>query len=45
MLKIGWSRRDVSTKEPVNLPGQFHARISEGIMDPITLNCLVIEGE
>ena len=43
MLKIGWSKRDVSTLEPVNLPGQFHARISQGVMDPIMLNCLVID--
>ena len=34
MLKIGWSKRDVSTTEPVHIPGQFHARISKEIMDP-----------
>lgn len=43
MMKIGWSRRDVSTTEPVNMPGQFYARISKGIMDPITINVLVLE--
>ena len=45
MLKIGWSKKDVSTEMPVNIPGQFHMRISKGILDPITLNCLVVEGE
>jgi len=45
MLRIGWSRRDVSTKEPIYMPGQFHARISRGVKDPIMLSCLVIEDE
>lgn len=45
MLKIGWSRRDVSTWEPIDLPGQFYTRISKGVMDPIMLNCLVVEGK
>lgn len=43
MLKIGWSKRDVSTTEPVNIPGQFFKRISRGILDPIFVNCLVVE--
>ncbi len=42
MLKIGWSKRDVSTTEPIMIPGQMHARVSKGIMDPIMLNCLVV---
>lgn len=43
MLKIGWSRRDVSTDKPVMINGQMHIRISKGILDPIELNCLVLE--
>ncbi len=43
MLKIGWSKRDVSTEEPVLISGQFYARISKGVLDPIMLNCLVME--
>ena len=43
MLKIGWSKRDVSTTEPVSIPGQFHMRVSKGIMDPIMLSCLVLD--
>lgn len=42
-IKIGWASRDVSTKKPINIPGQFHMRISQGIMDPITVTALVIE--
>ena len=43
MLKIGWSKRDVSTERPVMINGQMHIRISKGVLDPILLNCLVIE--
>jgi hypothetical protein len=42
-LKIGWASRDVSTTEPVNIPGQFHMRISQGIIDPVTVTALVID--
>ncbi len=42
-LKIGWASRDVSTDKPINIPGQFHMRISEGILDPVTVNALVID--
>lgn len=45
MLKIGWSRRDVSTDKPVNIPGQFHARINEGVRDPIMINVVAVEDE
>jgi len=42
-LKIGWASRDVSTNKPINIPGQFHMRVSEGIMDPLTVSTLVID--
>lgn len=42
-LKIGWASRDVTTDKPINIPGQFHMRISEGIMDPLTVSTLVID--
>lgn len=42
-LKIGWASRDISTDMPVNLPGQFHMRISRGVMDPVTVSALVID--
>jgi len=42
-LKIGWTARDISTTKPVDIPGQFHMRISQGIIDPVTVNALVID--
>ena len=33
---IGWALADITPDKPVLLSGQFHARISEGIMDPVT---------
>lgn len=42
-LKIGWAARDVTTDKPVNIPGQFHMRISEGVMDPLMVTALVID--
>ena len=41
-LSIGWASTDISTEKPVNLPGQFHMRISTGILDPITATALWI---
>lgn len=43
-IKIGWAKRDVSTTEPVNINGQMYLRISEGILDPITVTALVLDG-
>ena len=42
-VKIGWASRDISTTKPVNIPGQFHMRISKGVMDPVTVNALVLD--
>lgn len=42
-LRLGWASRDVSTDKPVGIPGQFHARVSQGVFDPITLTALVID--
>ena len=42
-LKLGWARRDVSTTEPINLPGQFYMRISTGVLDPVYATALLIE--
>ena len=36
MLKIGWSRKDISTEEPVMLAGQFYVRFSKFILTPFT---------
>ena len=43
-VKIGWAKRDISTTEPVNINGQMHLRISRGILDPIMVTALCIDG-
>jgi hypothetical protein len=42
-LKIGWASRNVSTDKPVNIPGQFHMRISKGVSDPLFINTLILD--
>jgi hypothetical protein len=42
-LRIGWAARDISTDKPINIPGQVHMRISEGIMDPLTVSALCLD--
>ena len=42
-VKIGWAARDVSTTARVNIPGQMHMRISEGVQDPVTVTALAVE--
>lgn len=42
-LKIGWAKIDITPDKPVLIAGQFHARVSEGIMDPITATVLILE--
>jgi hypothetical protein len=42
-LLIGWASRDVTPERPVVLHGQFHARISEGVLDPLIVTALALE--
>ncbi len=42
-LKIGWSQVEITPQEPVLIAGQFHARVSEGVLDPVTATALVLE--
>lgn len=42
-LRIGWASSDITPDKPVILHGQFHARISEGIMDQVTATALAME--
>jgi len=42
-LRIGWASRDVSTAKPVDIPGQFNIRVSQGVLDPLTVTALVID--
>ena len=41
----GWSAADISPVEPVLIAGQFHARVSEGVSDPVTATVLAIEAD
>lgn len=41
-LRIGWAQRDVTPDKPVNLQGQFHMRISQGVKDHITVTVLAM---
>ncbi|MBQ3866492.1 MAG: hypothetical protein II776_06280 [Clostridia bacterium] len=43
-IKIGWGRREISTDLPVNIPGQIHMRVNEGIMDPLYATALAVDG-
>lgn len=43
MLKIGWSRRDISTEKPVIIPGQMYMRVSKGVLDPVFVTALTME--
>ena len=42
-LRIGWAQTDITPEQPVLIAGQFHARLSEGIADPITATALVLD--
>ncbi len=39
---IGWASRDVTPSRPVNLRGQFHARITAKVLDPVTVTALAV---
>ncbi len=42
-LKIGWAQADITPPEPTLVAGQFHARVSEGVRDPIVATVLVLD--
>lgn len=44
-ILIGWATTGISPRYPINLGGQMQARISKGILDPITATALVISSE
>jgi len=44
-LQIGWGHADITPDEPVQLTGQFHVRISEGVADPIGVTALALSSE
>jgi len=42
-IKVGWAQADITPEQNVILAGQFHARVSEGVMDPVTATALAVE--
>jgi hypothetical protein len=42
-LRIGWAQADLTPNQPVLIAGQFHARRSEGVLDPITATVLALD--
>ena len=42
-LHIGWASADITPEQPVVITGQFYARVSEGVMDPVTATALALE--
>jgi hypothetical protein len=42
-LRIGWAQADITPERPVLIAGQFHARISERTLDPLTATVLALE--
>jgi hypothetical protein len=42
-VEIGWSECDITPAGPVLIAGQFHARVSEGVMDPITATAMALD--
>ncbi len=41
-LRIGWASVDITPERPVQLAGQFHIRLSEGVQDPVTATALAL---
>jgi len=44
-LNIGWAHSDITPPKPVEVRGQFYARVSEETLDPLTATVLVLETE
>ena len=42
-IKIGWASRILTDNGPVDMPGQAHERISQGVIDDITSTALVLD--
>lgn len=44
-LRIGWASADITPDRPAVLGGMSSARISSGVMDPITVTALALESD
>lgn len=42
-LRIGWAQTEITPEKPVLICGQFHARVSEGVEDPLTATAWALE--
>jgi hypothetical protein len=42
-IQIGWGQADLTPTQAVLVAGQFHARVSEGVADPITATALALD--
>ncbi len=42
-IQIGWGRRSLVPDRPVAIPGQFHLRISQGMLNPVIVSALAID--
>ncbi len=43
-LKIGWSMKNITPVEKVDLQGQIHSRITSTVKDPLMVTALALEG-
>jgi len=41
-LRIGWAQADITPPRPCLVAGQFHVRISEEVLDPVTATALAL---
>jgi len=44
-LHIGWASCSITPEQPVFVSGQFCARISQGVLDPVTSTVLALESD
>jgi hypothetical protein len=44
-LLIGWASADITPDRPVNLMGQFNARIAKKVLDPVTVTALAVSSK
>lgn len=43
IMKIGWAQEEITPQDTTLIAGQFHARISEGINDPLTTTAMALD--
>lgn len=43
LFRQGWAQADITPSQPVLIAGQFHARLSEGVMDPLSVTAWAVQ--